>query len=161
MLTELLLSLKTSLEALPSNSLASPWQDFPNGMEVIVGVVPTFTKESVTLQPKVVLVPDIQAESIRFEDDGQDRCGGEKTYGVLFGILAKLQVVDPLSLESGAFEEVKGLIDLSEGIAGLFAAGEIEPDGLVLAESPKLVFLAESDRLQQRIFASWWRLSYG
>lgn len=158
MLTETMESIKDLLESIPNGTFPTPWDDFPNGFETILGIIPDIAKESLAV-PKLVIVPDTAGDAIQFQDEDGDRCGGEASYGILVGLLKKQNTRDPLAFDTADWNETKDWLALVESI-GSYLTGN-EPNGVALARQPELVFLAESDKYQQRVFASWWRLLYG
>jgi len=159
MLTTLLTELETKLKSIPNGTLPSPWSDFPNAMAVVRGVVPEITKEDIANQIHVVVVPDIFGQSIEFTEGQDDRCGAQKTYQVLLGVMRKLQTRDVTSVEPATVDEVYDLFNLSEALADYLASNGNTATH-TLQGTPELVFLVETERYVQRMFKSWWRIVY-
>jgi hypothetical protein len=158
MITDLIDQLETLLTTVPANKFSPPWQSFPSGMRVVKGIAPDVPKE-ILKTTTIVIVPDIGTDTILFTDDNDDRCGGSPTYSVLVGICKLLETVDPFDLEPASFAEVRQLMELSEHIGQYLS--DNSPVDYTVESPPKLVFLAESTRLIERVYSSWWRISYG
>lgn len=158
MLTDVMTAVKSMLETVPAATFPVPWNNFPDGFDTVMGMVPDLSKEVLTV-PKLVIVPDTAGDALRLQDEDADRCGGKVSYGVLVGLLKKHETRDPLKYDTADWTETAAWLELVESIGTYLASHE--PTGVALSKQPELVFLAESDKYQQRVFSSWWRIMYG